>query len=122
MDKNIEKTLFELEAELQKPDVRKSIEKLNGLISDEFREITSLGTVKNKQDCFVSLPAAPEIKFVMTDFSVRELAPNLMQTFFKTEKTEINTGKVSHSIRNSIWINENGKWKMIFHQGTPTSE
>jgi len=122
MEKNIEKTLFDLEAELQKPNVRKSIEKLDEIISDEFKEITSSGTVTNKQDCFVNLPAAPKVKFVMTDFSVRELATDLMQTFFKTEKTEVGTDKVSHSIRNSIWRNENGKWKMIFHQGTPISE
>lgn len=116
---NIEKTLIALEAELQRPDVRKSVENLNELISDDFKEITSSGTITNKQDCFVNLPAAPEIKFVMTDFSARELAPELVQTFFKTEKTVVDTGKVSYSARNSIWKNEDGKWKMIFHQGTP---
>lgn len=118
----IEKTLFDLEAELQKSEVRKSVEKLNEIISDDFREITSSGTVTDKQDCFVNLPAAPEIKFVMTDFSVRELATDLVQTFFKTEKTIIGTDKISYSMRNSIWKNENGKWKMIFHQGTPTND
>lgn len=119
---NIEKVLFNLESELQKPDVRKSVEKLDGLISDDLREITSSGAVTNKQDCFVNLPATPEIKFVMTDFSIRELAPNLVQTFFKTKKTVVGTDKVSDSMRNSIWKNENGKWKMVFHQGTPVGK
>ena len=122
MEENLEEVLFNLETVLQKPDVRKSVEKLDELISDDFREITSSGTVTNKQDCFVNLPAAPEIEFVMTDFSIRELAPDLVQTFFKTEKTVVGTDKVGYSMRNSIWKKENGKWKMIFHQGTPTKK
>lgn len=116
---NIEKTLFDLETLLQQPDVRKSVEKLDEIVSDDLKEITSSGMVSNKQDCLVNLPAAPDIDFVMTDFSVRELAPNLFQTFFKTQKTVVGADKVSYSSRSSIWKNENGKWKMIFHQGTP---
>lgn len=118
---NVEKIIFDLETKLQKSAVRKSIEKLDEIISDDLREITSSGTVATKEDCLINLPAAPEIKFVMTDFSIRQLAPDLIQSFFKTEKTVAGTDKVSYSMRSSIWKNENGKWKMLFHQGTPTS-
>lgn len=119
---DLDKIIFNLEKELQKDEVRKSIEKLDELISDDFKEITSSGTVTNKQDCFVNLPSAPKIDFVMTDFQIRQLTPDLIQSFFKTEKTVVETGKKSFSMRNSIWKNENGKWKMIFHQGTPTEK
>jgi hypothetical protein len=117
---NLEKIIFDLETELQKDEVRISVERLDELISDDFKEITSSGDVTNKQDCFVNLPSAPKIDFIMTDFQTRELTPDLVQSFFKTEKTVIETGKKSFSKRSSIWKNENGKWKMIFHQGTPT--
>jgi hypothetical protein len=46
----------------------------------------------------------------------------MVQTLFKTEKTVVETGKVSYSMRSSIWKNENGKWRMIFHQGTPSDK
>jgi len=117
MDK-IGKLLYKLEEELQKSDTRKSVEKLKVLISDDLKEITSSGLITNKQDCLINLPSAPDIKFVMTDFNYRELTPNLVQTFFRTEKTVIETGKTSYSMRNSIWKKENNDWKMIFHQGT----
>jgi len=55
----------------------------------------------------------------MTNFKMYVLSPDVVQTLFKTEKTVVETGKVSNSMRSSIWKNENGKWRMIFHQGTP---
>jgi hypothetical protein len=65
---------------------------------------------------------APEIKFVMTGFRINVLCLGMVQTLFKTEKTVVETGKVSYSMRSSIWKNENGKWRMIFHQGTPSDK
>ena len=120
MEEDIKETIFNLEKELQKPDVRKSIEKLDELISDDFQEITSSGVVTTKSDCFVNLPAAPEINFEMTDFKINILSKEIIQSLFKTKKTIVGTDKVSYSMRSSLWKNENGKWKMLFHQGTPT--
>ena len=122
MEENLEKIIFSLESEFQKPEVWKSIEKLGELISDDFYEITSLGLVTSKKDCLVNLPVAPEIKFVMTGFRINVLCLGMVQTLFKTEKTVVKTGKVSYSMRSSIWKNENGKWRMIFHQGTPSDK
>ncbi len=119
MNKPLKDTIFELECELQKPETRKSVEKLDKIISDNLYEITSSGKITHKQDCLINLPNAPEIKFVMTNFEMRQLAPDLVQTFFETEKTVVTTGEISHSLRSSIWQNEAGTWKMIFHQGTP---
>jgi hypothetical protein len=118
MEENLKEIIFSLESEFQKPEVRKSAEKLGELISDDFCEITSSGLVTSKKDCLVNLPKASEIKFVMTGFRINVLSLDMIQTFFKTEKTVVETGKVSYSMRSSIWKNENGKWRMIFHQGT----
>jgi hypothetical protein len=120
MNNGLREIIFNLESEFQKPDVRKSVGRLTELISDDFYEITSSGKVTFKKDCLANLPAAPEIKFVMTDFKINILCTDIIQTLFKTEKTVVGTGKVTYSMRSSIWKNENGKWKMIFHQGTPT--
>ncbi|MSU45160.1 MAG: nuclear transport factor 2 family protein [Candidatus Zambryskibacteria bacterium] len=69
----IEKTIFQLEERLQRPDVRKSVEGLNDLISEDFIEFGSSGQVYNKEDVLVNLPASPEIKFVMIDFRINIL-------------------------------------------------
>ncbi|MEK7514919.1 MAG: DUF4440 domain-containing protein [Patescibacteria group bacterium] len=111
--------IFELENSLQQPSVRKSAEKLNDLISEDFVEFGSSGLVYTKQDVLNNLPASPEIKFIMTDFKITILSTDIIQSTFKTEKTNTQTGKVTQSLRSSLWRNENGKWRMIFHQGTP---
>ena len=119
MEENLEEIIFNLETEFQQPEVRRSTQRLSELISDDFREITSSGKVTSKKDCLENLPKASRIKFVMTNFKMYVLSPDVVQTLFKTEKTVVETGKVSNSMRSSIWKNENGKWRMIFHQGTP---
>ncbi|KND48672.1 MAG: hypothetical protein AB200_03030 [Parcubacteria bacterium C7867-005] len=112
--------IFELENKLQHPEVRKSVQELDGLISNDLIEFGSSGQVYTKKDVLVNLPSSTEIKFNMTDFDVIALGPDIVQSRFKTEKTNLQTGEITRSQRSSLWRNENGKWKMIFHQGTPT--
>jgi hypothetical protein len=118
VNKALKETILELECKLQRPETRKEVAALDQIISDDLVEITSSGTLSRKSDCLANLPSAPEIKFEMTNFNIRELAPDSVQTFFETKKTIVSTGKISYSQRSSIWKNEAGKWKMIYHQGT----
>lgn len=115
----IKETIFQLEEKLQRPDVRKSVEELDNLISEDFLEFGSLGQIYTKKDVLVNLPTSPEIKFIMTDFRINILSENIIQSLFKTEKTNLETGKITNSLRSSLWRNENGQWNMLFHQGTP---
>lgn len=117
--KNLEKIIFQLENKLQQPDVRKSKIKLKELISDDLIEIGSSGQIYTKKDVLKNLPMSPEIKFIMTDFKIVIFSPSIIQSLFKTEKTNQKTNKKTCSLRSSIWKKNNGKWKMIFHQGTP---
>ncbi len=116
---DIKETIFELENKLLQPNIRKSKESLNDLISDDFIEFGSSGAVYKKKDVLNNLPASSEIKFIMTDFEVNALSSDVVQSTFKTEKINTQTNKITRSLRSSIWKNENGKWKMLFHQGTP---
>jgi hypothetical protein len=115
----LEKTIFDLENRLQQPEIRKSPEELSELIDDDFLEIGSSGKMYMKKDVLVNLPAAPEIEFEMTDFTIKILASEIVQSFFKTKKVNKETGQTSISLRSSIWKKEKDIWKMVFHQGTP---
>lgn len=83
---NLKEIIYQLEEKLQKSDVRKSIEELNDLISDDLMEFGSSGQVYTKKDVLVNLPASPEIKFVMTDFRINILGDNIVQSLFRTKK------------------------------------
>ena len=119
---NLKEIIFKLENKLQQPDVRKSVEQLEDLISDDFIEFGSSGQIYTKKDVLNNLPISPEIKFIMTDFRINILSSDIVQSLFKTEKNNQQTGSTTRSIRSSLWRNEKGKWKMQFHQGTPIKE
>lgn len=116
---DLKETIYKLEEKLQKPDVRKSAKELDDLISDDLIEFGSSGQKYTKKDVLANLPSSPEIKFIMTDFETNILGEKIVQSLFKTEKTNLETGKITTSLRSSLWRNEDGKWKMLFHQGTP---
>ena len=116
---NLKDIIFQLEEKLQRPDVRKSVKELDDLISENLTEFGSSGQVYTKKDVLINLPVSPEIKFTMTDFRINILGENIVQSLFKTEKTNLENGKMTNSLRSSLWRNEGGKWRMLFHQGTP---
>lgn len=119
---NLEDIIFKLENKLQQPGIRKSVEQLEELISDDLIEFGSSGQIYTKKDVLNNLPVSPEIKFIMTDFRIKILSSDIIQSLFKTEKINQQTGITTHSVRSSLWRNEKGKWKMLFHQGIPLKE
>ncbi len=116
--KGLKEIIFRLEDKLQRPDIRKSVKELDELISDDLVEFGSSGQIYSKSDVLINLPASAAITFTMSDFRINVLCPDVVQSLFKTEKLNQETGKVTRSLRSSLWKNENGRWKMIFHQGT----
>ncbi len=55
------------------------------------------------------------------DYQMSELAVGLIQVTYKSAHVN-DDGELSRRIlRSSIWQQVAGKWKMRFHQGTPTA-
>ena len=113
------KQIYDLELSLLKPEVRSSREKLNELLSDDFMEFGSSGSVYYKIDTLQNLTnSTDKVVYVVSDFKAKELSENFVLTTFKTERT-INDTDIVVSLRSSIWKKTEGKWQMFFHQGTP---
>ena len=106
-----------LETELLQPEVRKSKERLNELLADDFYEIGESGKQYNKQDILNDLLKQTEAKFTIQNFNAVEISPGIILATYQAEK-EIAGNKTS-SLRSSFWQNRNGKWQITFHQGTP---
>ena len=78
--KNVDKLIFDLEVSLLTPAVRASVEKLNVLLADDFREFGSSGEIYSKQDILEQLPKATQIarvEFSVSDFQVQQLAEDM---------------------------------------------
>ncbi|RAK19417.1 MULTISPECIES: DUF4440 domain-containing protein [Bacillales] len=113
---SLKEHLYSLEERLLQPDVRKSVEELEILLADDFIEFGSSGRVFNKQQVIERLPNESTIQMTLMDFEVKLLAPDVALTTYRVLKHK----DMKYSLRSSIWKLKEGKWQMVFHQGTPT--
>ncbi|THG89121.1 RNAse H [Alkalihalobacillus alcalophilus ATCC 27647 = CGMCC 1.3604] len=115
-DKLLKEVLLDLEEKLLKPEIRTSKAELTHLLSEDFFEFGSSGKVlyKNESIGEVSLSA---VRMKLSDFEIHPLSEQIVLTTYRVYN-EVNG---QHSLRSSIWRLTDGKWKMQFHQGTPTS-
>ncbi|MCC7522235.1 DUF4440 domain-containing protein [Candidatus Uhrbacteria bacterium] len=119
MDKNY---FLELELSILSPEVRRSREKLDALLADDFMEIGSSGAMYKKHDTLTHLPnSTDKTEYELFDFDARSLSEELVQTFFKTKRT-INDSDVTISNRTSLWKKHGDSWQMVYHQGTPSKQ
>lgn len=113
---------YNLETSLLWPEVRFSREKLNALLSDDFMEFGSSGSVYHKADTLQNLTTATnKVVYELSDFEAKELSESLVLTTFKTKRI-INDIDIVISLRSSIWKKFGGVWQIFFHQGTPMKQ
>lgn len=117
-DGAIEEHLKQLEQRLLQPGIRKSPAELDALLADEFVEFTSTGEICSKAQIVEALRKAQPAQMALANFKAILLAPDIaLATFlYSRESTADRPG--ARSIRSSIWKRINGRWRMVFHQGT----
>ena len=113
-----EEILRQLEERLLQPDVRKSPEAVGELLADEFVEFGSSGRVFNKQEIIESLQHGAGQQMFITEFRATHLAQGVMLVTYRVVGLSASEEKRISSLRSSIWKLLDGRWKMIFHQGT----
>ena len=107
------------ELELLSSKARKSPERLNELLADDFFEFTQSGTATTKQDIIDVLPKLPEEKFIVHDYTEKYLADDLVLVHYIADREILDSGEKRCTLCSSIWQNKNNNWQMIFFQGTP---
>ncbi|MCJ7841013.1 DUF4440 domain-containing protein [Lederbergia sp. NSJ-179] len=89
------------------------------LLADDFLEFGSSGNSYDKKaqlDAVKGINTNNSISFTVTDFKIKLLATDVLLSTYQTFRH--NDSK--YALRSSIWKKNEGKWQMIFHQGTPT--
>lgn len=89
---------------------------LKDLLADDFLEFGSSGKTYSKK-AILDGTTAHSITFTVTDFSIKWLSPDIVLATYRTFRH--NDRK--HALRSSIWKLNEGKWQMVFHQGTPAT-
>lgn len=115
--------LRRLEEELLAPETRSSPDKLADLLADDFIEFGRSGHVYDKRQTIEALAGeagGPEAAaLTAARFHVNELAEGVVLLTYRSARHE--AGSATHSLRSSIWAWREGRWQMVFHQGTPTN-
>jgi hypothetical protein len=110
-----------MEEHLLVPDVRKSNKELDELLADDFMEIGSSG-VYDKRQIIESLKDESPTKRSLSDFKAFTLAPDVILVTYRITQHGPSDSSPVHSIRSSIWKLLDGRWQMVFHQGTPAKK
>jgi len=110
-----------LEARLLKPEVRSSPEELTLLLAEDVFEIGSSGRTFDKKQIIATLQGESELDYSLQDFQVKQLSSDIALATYRIVARRFQDGKARTSLRSSIWVHRQGRWQLMFHQGTPTS-
>lgn len=117
---SLKKHILKLENDLLKPEIRESVEKTSELLIDGFTEFTSSGYIYNYNMGQVIDEGTnlQEMDWAITDFEINQLSNDCVLATYRLTKNSESDENKKYSLRSSIWKCFDGKWKMIFHQGT----
>ncbi|MCI4605913.1 DUF4440 domain-containing protein [Pseudomonas fluorescens] len=117
MDMALEALLFEQEQALQGCTTRSDAAQLSQLLSDDFFEFGASGNVwGSKAEIMTGLLDEGFCARSMTGFAVNVLGEGVALVTYRGYREG-----VGHSLRSSVWREEAGQWRMVFHQGTPVA-
>ncbi|SRR6266567_1840924 len=115
----LERRLRELEQELLLPATRRNAETLASLLADEFREFGSSGRVFDRRQVIEALRSESPTQFSIKDFRATALAEGVALVTYRAIRHD-QLDEASASLRSSLWVMRDGRWQMLFHQGTKT--
>lgn len=111
-----------LEQKLHRPEVRRSPDAVRALLADEFIEFGSSGTVYDKGAIIEALVGEPAEETTLVpdvhDFAVRSIASDAVLVTYRSIRRHPDGTAERTTLRSSIWKRIDGRWQMLFHQGT----
>ncbi|MGC5704038.1 nuclear transport factor 2 family protein [Pseudomonas sp. NFXW11] len=111
--------LLLLERQLQQAEVRADRQALEALLAEEFLEFGASGGRWDKAQVLADLPQQDFIERRISEFAVQRLAPDLAQATYLCHNAAVGARPATSAWRSSLWRHREGRWQMLFHQGTP---
>ncbi len=116
-----------LEEALLTPAVRRDKVPLADLLCEEFREFGSSGRVWTRAEILESLSTEQPVPFRLEAFKATPIAPEAVLLTYRVQREAASpeapeaSARAPQSLRSSLWIQREGRWQMLFHQGTPAA-
>lgn len=110
--------LLELEKKLLDPELRRSPDQLAHLLADDFIEFGSSGHALDKRRILFLLRKQQPSHLLIEEFRVIDIGPAAALVTYRACTESGRTTAAQYSLRSSLWMQRNGAWQMVFHQGT----
>jgi hypothetical protein len=108
----------ELEQQLLAPETRRSKSALGAMLADEFIEFASDGSAYTKSQVIAALQREGSYTRSLTNFHLAPLTENIALATYRAGRRNEASGETVESLRSSVWVQRNGRWQLVFHQGT----
>jgi len=108
-----------IKQEIQLLDKVDTLDVLAELIDNEFIEIGGSAAVYDKAEVMRWLASDDPSERIGTSFKAHPLAENIILLTYISSIKDTPVAESKQAVRSSIWRLTDGKWRMVFHQGTP---
>lgn len=111
--RNTESELRILEMSLLEPGMRADRSKVGPLIHPDFVEFGSSGNRYNREQILTQMSDETSAPTLIRDFEARMFADGVVLCTYRS------IGHGGREVRrSSVWVNSEGQWQIVFHQGT----
>lgn len=110
--------LIDLETQLHRQELRGDADALRRLIAEDFFEFGVSGTVWTREAVIEALKGEAFSPREATDFHLTLLAEGVALLTYRAHREATSARPAADSLRSSIWRLYEGRWRMVFHQGT----
>ena len=123
MQEDLTLALSQLELELLQPGTRANAVRLGELLHPDFEEVGRSGHVYSRDEVLQALPSeALAGTIVASAFAATLLSPGVVLLRFRTVLEQPDGTRTKHSLRSSIWLLNQGRWQLRYHQGTAAND
>ena len=106
------------ERDLLDPATRHSRDRLELLLTPDFREFGSSGRSFDRDAILAELLTETPRAISLYDFVCQQLSETTALVTYRTEHHTPGELHPQSSLRSSVWMARQDRWQMIFHQGT----
>ena len=110
----------ELEARFMQPQVRRDRAQVESLLAEDFLMVAPSGRLVDRAQVLDRLENEPAAKIDIVDVAEKRLAPGVALVTYREVRREDPARPGLASLRSSVWVLRDGRWQMVFHQGTLT--
>ena len=108
-----EDAVIQLEKELLTPEVRGDVGRTGFLLHPDFTEIGSSGRIWSRDELMMALEDNPGTTAELEVISADRISKDTILLSYRSH------GWNGSALRSSIWLFDDGRWRLRFHQSTP---